>query len=422
MGGLLFLIAPLVALALAARRDRRWRTRLLIAGSAAIGLHRRLRWRSRRGRNRGLRARTKFLATALVGAAFLVAGRGDRPGRAARCSSSGRCRSGCGIALSLAVILATTHAVNLTDGLDGLAAGTIVPPLARPRLRRGAAGRRRARRRTPPRSWARCSVSSLYNRHPAKIFMGDTGSLALGAALAGAAILTGAQLLLPLIGGVFVAETLSVIVQVASYQDDAAARVPDEPAAPSLRTRRLARDEGDGALLVRLARSWVSSASSSWCVHEHSDSQRTLRSQRARARHRPRPQRPRERRGAAPRVAARLRDRRRPARARSRRRWPNSKRPASRSSRPTRSARCCPKVTVAVLSPGIPLNGELVRRIQAAGVPVFSEVEVAYRICKAPIVALTGTKGKIDDDRADRRDLRERRARRCTSAGTSATR
>ena len=53
-----------------------------------------------------------------------------------------------------------------------------------------------------------------------------------------------------------------------------------------------------------------------------------------------------------------------------------------------------PKVTVAVLSPGIPLNGELVRRIQAAGVPVFSEVEVAYRICQAPIVALTGTKGK----------------------------
>jgi UDP-N-acetylmuramoylalanine--D-glutamate ligase len=52
------------------------------------------------------------------------------------------------------------------------------------------------------------------------------------------------------------------------------------------------------------------------------------------------------------------------------------------------------QVTVAVLSPGIPLNGELVRRVQAAGIPVFSEVEVAYRICAAPIVALTGTKGK----------------------------
>ena len=62
----------------------------------------------------------------------------------------------------------------------------------------------------------------LYNRHPAKLFMGDTGSLALGAVLAGAAILTGAQLLLLLIGGVFVAETLSVILQVTSYKTHAA--------------------------------------------------------------------------------------------------------------------------------------------------------------------------------------------------------
>jgi UDP-N-acetylmuramoylalanine--D-glutamate ligase len=53
-----------------------------------------------------------------------------------------------------------------------------------------------------------------------------------------------------------------------------------------------------------------------------------------------------------------------------------------------------PKTTVAVLSPGIPLNGTLVRRVQAAGVPVFSEVEVAYRISKAPLIAVTGTKGK----------------------------
>ncbi|HZW53637.1 MAG TPA: UDP-N-acetylmuramoyl-L-alanine--D-glutamate ligase [Candidatus Elarobacter sp.] len=52
------------------------------------------------------------------------------------------------------------------------------------------------------------------------------------------------------------------------------------------------------------------------------------------------------------------------------------------------------QITVAVLSPGIPLNNPLVRRVQSAGIPVFSEVEVAYRICKAPIVAVTGTKGK----------------------------
>ncbi len=48
----------------------------------------------------------------------------------------------------------------------------------------------------------------------------------------------------------------------------------------------------------------------------------------------------------------------------------------------------------AVLSPGVPLNGPLVRKIQTANVPVYSEIEVAYRLCKAPIIAITGTKGK----------------------------
>jgi UDP-N-acetylmuramoylalanine--D-glutamate ligase len=51
-------------------------------------------------------------------------------------------------------------------------------------------------------------------------------------------------------------------------------------------------------------------------------------------------------------------------------------------------------ISVAVLSPGIPLTSPLVVRIQAAGVPVYSEIEVAYRLCAAPIVAITGTKGK----------------------------
>ncbi|HXF35266.1 MAG TPA: UDP-N-acetylmuramoyl-L-alanine--D-glutamate ligase [Candidatus Acidoferrales bacterium] len=51
-------------------------------------------------------------------------------------------------------------------------------------------------------------------------------------------------------------------------------------------------------------------------------------------------------------------------------------------------------VTAAILSPGVPLNSELVRRVQAKRIPVFSEIEVAYRICKSPIVAISGTKGK----------------------------
>ena len=52
------------------------------------------------------------------------------------------------------------------------------------------------------------------------------------------------------------------------------------------------------------------------------------------------------------------------------------------------------KLTCAVLSPGVPLNGPLVRKVQARNVPVYSEIEVAYRLCKAPIIAITGTKGK----------------------------
>jgi len=53
-----------------------------------------------------------------------------------------------------------------------------------------------------------------------------------------------------------------------------------------------------------------------------------------------------------------------------------------------------PEVTSVVLSPGVPVNGDLVRRMQAARIPVYSEIEVAYRISKAPMVAITGTKGK----------------------------
>ncbi len=52
------------------------------------------------------------------------------------------------------------------------------------------------------------------------------------------------------------------------------------------------------------------------------------------------------------------------------------------------------ELTACVLSPGVPLNGALVRRVQAARIPVYSEIEVAYRIGKAPMVAITGTKGK----------------------------
>lgn len=65
---------------------------------------------------------------------------------------------------------------------------------------------------------ASCFAFLFYNWYPAKVFMGDTGSLFLGGTLAVAAMVTKTELLLPLVGGVYVLETLSVIAQVFSYK------------------------------------------------------------------------------------------------------------------------------------------------------------------------------------------------------------
>jgi phospho-N-acetylmuramoyl-pentapeptide-transferase len=214
MGGLLFLLAPLVALAVAPTPVTA-AFAVVIAGSAAIGFVDDYA-AIRKGRNRGLRARMKFLLTALVGAVFLALLL-PLPQVQHELLFIGPIPTWLWFGLSLCVVLASTHAVNLTDGLDGLASGTIVPPLAV--LAYLAAHRGNLDVATTIVAVIGAVLAFLiYNRHPAKVFMGDTGSLALGAALAGAAILTGAQLVLLLIGGVFVAEALSVIVQVTSYK------------------------------------------------------------------------------------------------------------------------------------------------------------------------------------------------------------
>jgi phospho-N-acetylmuramoyl-pentapeptide-transferase len=121
------------------------------------------------------------------------------------------------MALAVLVVLATTHAVNLTDGLDGLAAGSIVPPLlafvAIDLLDGRFSGAAVAL------AVAGSALGFLvFNRFPARVFMGDTGALLLGGALAGVSIVEGAQLILPIAGIVFVAEALSVIVQVTSFK------------------------------------------------------------------------------------------------------------------------------------------------------------------------------------------------------------
>jgi phospho-N-acetylmuramoyl-pentapeptide-transferase len=113
----------------------------------------------------------------------------------------------------LLVIAGTTNAVNLTDGCDGLAAGAgAIALLAYTAI---AFLERQYDVAVICGAMVGAIVGFLwYNSHPAEIFMGDTGSLAIGGVLAAAAVLTKTELLLPIVGGLFVVEALSVIVQV----------------------------------------------------------------------------------------------------------------------------------------------------------------------------------------------------------------
>ena len=115
------------------------------------------------------------------------------------------------------VLIGTTNAVNLTDGLDGLAAGTTTIAAAAYAVIALVFGNQPLA--VFCLALAGAALGFLrYNAHPAKVFMGDTGSLALGGALAAVAVLTKTELLLVIVGGVFVLEALSVIIQVISFK------------------------------------------------------------------------------------------------------------------------------------------------------------------------------------------------------------
>lgn len=114
-------------------------------------------------------------------------------------------------------IIGMANAVNLTDGLDTLAAGTAAIAFCAYGIiayRQGQVG---------VVAFCFTMVGSLagflwFNAHPAQVIMGDTGALAIGAALATAAFMTGQWLLLPVVGAVFVAETVSVMMQVSYFK------------------------------------------------------------------------------------------------------------------------------------------------------------------------------------------------------------
>jgi phospho-N-acetylmuramoyl-pentapeptide-transferase len=116
------------------------------------------------------------------------------------------------------VVAGTTSAVNLTDGLDGLAAGcAAIVLLSFIAITFITTGQRDLA------VLSACLVGACigflwFNSFPAQIFMGDTGSLFLGGAIAGLAVMTKTEVLLIVLGGIFVVEALSVVIQVISFQ------------------------------------------------------------------------------------------------------------------------------------------------------------------------------------------------------------
>ncbi len=136
------------------------------------------------------------------------------------------------IVFTVLVLVGATNAVNLTDGLDGLAIGCTIIAAGALTVLTYVSGHvifsdYLDLQRMPLVSELTIFCGSMvgasigflwYNAHPAEVFMGDVGSLALGGAIGAVAIIIKQELLLPFIGGVFVLEALSVMLQVGSYK------------------------------------------------------------------------------------------------------------------------------------------------------------------------------------------------------------
>ena len=199
----------------------------------------------RKQRSLGLNAASKFIGQFVVGVAFAVGAlqfKNDA-GLTPASTNLSFVRDYATISLGVVgfvifayvIITATSNAVNLTDGLDGLAAGSAIMVFAsyvvigfwqfrnscvlQPELEQCYTAR-------DPLDIALVAAAAMgacfgflwWNASPAKIFMGDTGSLAIGGAFAGIAIVTKTELLLIVLGGLFVIETLSVILQIGVFK------------------------------------------------------------------------------------------------------------------------------------------------------------------------------------------------------------
>ena len=235
MGGLAIMAAAVVGYSVA-HVENAFTTRglvgmLTICGAALVGFLD--DWlKVTRQRSLGLNKRAKIAGQLIVALTFAVVAvtwlKVDTHLSFTRFNSTGLQLGHIGwVVLAVLFIVGSTNAVNLTDGLDGLASGssaftfvafTVIGfyQLKHFQLYRNPASLDEAVMSAA--MIGACAGFLWWNAAPARIFMGDTGSLGIGAAVAVLALLENVDLLLPVIGGLYVLETVSVIMQVASFR------------------------------------------------------------------------------------------------------------------------------------------------------------------------------------------------------------
>jgi phospho-N-acetylmuramoyl-pentapeptide-transferase len=240
MGGLLILLAVAVSTLLWANLSNAfvWLALAVTLAFGAVGFADDL-LKVRRHRNLGLTARSKFalqVLAAAVGAAVLLAlpaRYGFHPTLAFPFFKEAVINLGLlYVPFVVLVLVGSSNAVNLTDGLDGLAIGVTLIAASTYAVFTYVAGNRVVASYLQVEYVSGVGEVSVFcaalvgaslgflwfNAHPAQVFMGDVGSLAIGAAIGSVAVLAKQEIVLVLVGGIFVLEALSVMLQVASFK------------------------------------------------------------------------------------------------------------------------------------------------------------------------------------------------------------
>ena len=236
MGGLLILVSLTIPTLLWARLDNPlvWLVVLTTLGFGAIGFTDDY-LKLRRGRNEGLSASAKFVLTGAVGATFAAVLLLLSFESTLTFPFLKNLVLDLGVFYVVLVVLilsGSSHMVNLTDGLDGLAIGATLIAAATYAIFTYIAGNRVTSdylqvAYVPDVGEVTIFCGALvgaslgflwFNSHPAEVFMGDVGSLSIGGAIGALAVLSKQEILLGLVGGLFLMEMFSVILQVASFK------------------------------------------------------------------------------------------------------------------------------------------------------------------------------------------------------------